>query len=280
MKTQGEDSLHLGLSASGLKSKFVPFQPQSVVLRSGSPGNTAGLSSLLAVSCHNRKRSADWDTHQLSMGARLGDTTQLHPPSCSWQLGRALGTRPPWRPCHLCRTPPLGPEPCLGEATSQMRQLIQYKVPRVLSPFPAWVKLGKGQGKRAAGARKTHNSGISGHLAPGRNGTSGCGRFGRQRLRNPRAGAHGSAQAGSEAGALAVLHLAYPVGGRGHVLTGLYGNPLTLGHSVWHEAGAGAPTHAHAPTSTHTVALSASLRAFTRKITHRRSPLPSSFSIL
>lgn len=55
------------------------------------------------------------------------------------------------------------------------------------------------------------NSGISCHLAPGRDGTSGRRGSVPQRLCNACAGTHGSTQAGSEAGALATLHLAYPV---------------------------------------------------------------------
>lgn len=55
-----------------------------------------------------------------------------------------------------------------------------------------------------------HNSGISCHLAPGRDGTSGRRGSGPQRLCNACAGTHGSTQAGREAAALATLHLAYP----------------------------------------------------------------------
>lgn len=123
-----------------------------------------------------------------------------------------------------------------------------------------------------------HNSGIRCHLAPGRDRTSGHPGSGPQRLCNPCEGTHGSTQAGSEAGALATCHLAYPVYGRGRLLRGLCGDPMTLDHRAWQEIGARAPTHV--PTPTHAGSLSGSLWVLARKITHGIPQLPPSFNSL
>lgn len=60
LKTQGEDGVYKlrTVAPRSVRKCLCRLSPQSVVLHSCSPGNTVGLSGLLAVTCHHRKSKA------------------------------------------------------------------------------------------------------------------------------------------------------------------------------------------------------------------------------
>lgn len=156
-----------------------------------------GLSGPLAVTCHHRKSKArgDWDTCQVSLGAGLewralrwdqACITLLDQPRCFWAV---------WEE-HCARSHPGGTGTSIDTIWERLPSWANWcsaKSP-CPQPFLAWGNSGRSKSSGQQELEKCRNSGISHHLAPGRNGTSG-GCFGPQRLCNPRVGTRGSARA-------------------------------------------------------------------------------------